>query len=1126
MSCHETLMARRRKRSKQTRMNSSNSNVILDKSLPALPPSAVPKNAFAPTPETETPPSEFYSDTPREMSPRPQGGSRRKDGSMDAPNNRSISPAGTEEMRNGTLWNLQGLAGQVNHGAAQPLTLTIENLVLPASTYGDNRHSYVGQDDGANTAGGDDGFFIPMQLDPNPAPGPSPMTANTQFDPLRNHTHKASIDKDYMGKGGRVSSLASDREGLRDNDSRSSSVDRTRRDGSYNRGPASPHIAYQAKGRQQSSDYMDARSRRDMSMESSPAIDTRTLQSQSSSAYTSQAASPNEFKLQEAPKSRKGSITRKLSKTNPAYRNMTDSQRQQMDARSRDIDISTKTSPISVEPSPLPEMDSRHFERPTRGDSLERPARGDSLGPQQRQAIARKELPTDDSDGPATPRMAGQPAHERKTSTVSTRQHPSEDSQNSLHGTRSISKPTESDVAKSALDVPNLPARSTSRPNALLSGNESFTAPRAPPPPPAVPRHKTNESISTIQSNMSAQLSPTLPRYSSGGDFSLEEEMGRILKGEQIDERDQSVLRKVSNAAKHMRSFSDRGAQATTKLRDHQFVRSPSVTNGSVDLSSIGSPTSVTPDGKNEVGPLKTQLRRMQKRNAELEAERNHLMDMLNNNQDVKAVNEDLKQKRSTMAFLDTQREIVVRELEVMTEHLKKAKETNQPLDVNQLKSDIMRDFGSSLLSLKDDLSGEIEDLIHKRNEITNEIADLIQLKDRGNQEYEDLSHRNQQLTSLNSELVSQIQKMHEGASDKGKPSRSQHGLNGSSIGMPFIESRSASSNVTSPNGLGIYNSQQSQASGNLDPARTNSNDPSLMTLVNEDAEPAVMTAPHVVNIRKGRPNMWKKGSQAVAKNIRGIKGAFASANQYPERPGYGGQTLTEGVPYGSMQEGIRPNNNDINISGPMNVRKGDPAAQYNMFAQGQGKKIGKPMGTPTGLGMGMSNGSGTNVGEAGLFGSDLSQRCQVERRDIPSIVSTCIQEVEIRGMDVEGVYRKSGGSGQVNAVRTGFEKDNNYDVSDPDLDIHAVTSCLKQYFRRLPVPLITFDVYDGLLEAAQITAHDDKVHEMRDCIDSLPKAHRDVLSFLVFHLARVMSKESENLVSLTSDISGVLQRY
>ncbi len=68
--------------------------------------------------------------------------------------------------------------------------------------------------------------------------------------------------------------------------------------------------------------------------------------------------------------------------------------------------------------------------------------------------------------------------------------------------------------------------------------------------------------------------------------------------------------------------------------------------------------------------------------------------------------------------------------------------------------------------------------------------------------------------------------------------------------------------------------------------------------------------------------------------------------------------------------------------------------------------------------------------------------------------------------MDIEGIYRKSGGSGQVKVIQEGFEASDDYDISDPDLDISAVTSALKQYFRKLPTPLVTYEVYDRILES------------------------------------------------------------
>jgi hypothetical protein len=76
MDCHESLMARRRKKTARNaaqRQKPSGAGVKLDKSLPSLPPSALaavnaPKSAFSP--DVETPPSDTYSDTPTEIPSR------------------------------------------------------------------------------------------------------------------------------------------------------------------------------------------------------------------------------------------------------------------------------------------------------------------------------------------------------------------------------------------------------------------------------------------------------------------------------------------------------------------------------------------------------------------------------------------------------------------------------------------------------------------------------------------------------------------------------------------------------------------------------------------------------------------------------------------------------------------------------------------------------------------------------------------------------------------------------------------------------------------------------------------------------------------------------------------------
>lgn len=115
----------------------------------------------------------------------------------------------------------------------------------------------------------------------------------------------------------------------------------------------------------------------------------------------------------------------------------------------------------------------------------------------------------------------------------------------------------------------------------------------------------------------------------------------------------------------------------------------------------------------------------------------------------------------------------------------------------------------------------------------------------------------------------------------------------------------------------------------------------------------------------------------------------------------------------------------------------------------------------------------------------------------------------------MEGIYRKSGAASAIQVIRDGFERSPfDYDISDPDLDIHAVTSALKQYFRKLPMPLITYDIYDKIIDSAEITHAPARVELLVKHLSELPRVHRDVLEFLVFHLKRVVERQDENLMT------------
>jgi hypothetical protein len=817
----------------------------------------------------------------------------------------------------------------------------------------------------------DDGILLPFALDPNTAPGPSPLNRPTSKFADRNLGSEGKNSRDYFNRPS-----ADHREVLKENGSRSGSTERRR--------PTSPHIAYQEKGRQPSDSLVETlRKRKEVA--GAPAAPDRS-RSQHASPAPSSAAEP--FKLQDVPRNKKAEAKRKDSESKESLQ----MQLAQHNSPSAPVDMSARLSRPLIEPdftsSPpaagqdSPDTSESSFSSHSRPErTVERPARGDSLSASVLKPAA--SITRSDRSVPASTTPAISHPERTSSTTTATAQ---------LNAGLGIIQPADSPSSKSSSDVPVPPARSAGRPP---PPSQTFTSPRAPPQPPPPQTHRTNESMSSAMSEASRDDygASGLPRYSHQGDFSMDEDFARLLgsQGEK-DERDGGVFRRVSNAvSKHGRSFSDRGS-----INSKGHKKWP--TNGSVEISS---PTVASPDTREEGVNLRNELRRAQQRIAELEAEKNGLQESMHSAADIRQANTVLREKRNTMAVLDTQREVVIRELEIMTDHLKRAKDSNGSMDLNQLKSDILRDFGNSLHKLKDQLSGQIEDLISKRAEMTDEISNLIQMKDKGFQEYESLTAANAKLNAMNRELVEGIQKT----------------LQSNKKGTQSLDATA--------NGLGIYNSHSHNHNHNHNHNHTNTqhkggksdvsidvhnlpHEQSYANLHEADGE-AQLAQPQVVNIRKtGKPtkfSTWKKGGQAITKNVtKGFKGAFGSDAKQED---YNIKVI--GTPYGSVH--TQPDLASMSTMSTMSSSvksKDEQGTPRAWFSGNKPPSTTRPYPQDRFKSMQLNN-SSTNLSvdaSAVLFGSDLTARCEFEKQMIPRIVSRCIEEVELRGKSSNSIVR------------------------------------------------------------------------------------------------------------------------
>ncbi|KAI5121576.1 hypothetical protein M0805_000755 [Coniferiporia weirii] len=156
------------------------------------------------------------------------------------------------------------------------------------------------------------------------------------------------------------------------------------------------------------------------------------------------------------------------------------------------------------------------------------------------------------------------------------------------------------------------------------------------------------------------------------------------------------------------------------------------------------------------------------------------------------------------------------------------------------------------------------------------------------------------------------------------------------------------------------------------------------------------------------------------------------------------------------------------------------------------------------------------------MFGRDLIEQVREDSKTselfVPIIVEKCIEAVEALALDYEGVYRKSGGTGQSKAITSLFERGDYdaFDLCDSDAfnDISSVTSVLKNYFRMLPNPLLTHGMHDAFVAAGSIKDPQIKGQALKDLVKQLPAEHYHTLNCLMLHLHKVQSKADVNLMT------------
>lgn len=168
--------------------------------------------------------------------------------------------------------------------------------------------------------------------------------------------------------------------------------------------------------------------------------------------------------------------------------------------------------------------------------------------------------------------------------------------------------------------------------------------------------------------------------------------------------------------------------------------------------------------------------------------------------------------------------------------------------------------------------------------------------------------------------------------------------------------------------------------------------------------------------------------------------------------------------------------------------------------------RIPLPPSAPAALAGGMQHEVGYTIG------ADLSVQAGLEGRLVPLILSKCVEAVEARALRSEGIYRLTGGSGQVALIISLFEQGVPFDLldarrfNDPD----AIGSVLKNFLRALPLPLIPPTVQAQLVPSLD----SGDASNVNVVLATLPPVHRASLARLIRHLHKVHQHRKDNLMT------------
>eukprot|EP01088_Endostelium_zonatum_P013447 TRINITY_DN28015_c0_g1_i1.p1 TRINITY_DN28015_c0_g1~~TRINITY_DN28015_c0_g1_i1.p1 ORF type:complete len:356 (+),score=73.08 TRINITY_DN28015_c0_g1_i1:103-1170(+) len=182
-------------------------------------------------------------------------------------------------------------------------------------------------------------------------------------------------------------------------------------------------------------------------------------------------------------------------------------------------------------------------------------------------------------------------------------------------------------------------------------------------------------------------------------------------------------------------------------------------------------------------------------------------------------------------------------------------------------------------------------------------------------------------------------------------------------------------------------------------------------------------------------------------------------------------------------------------------------------WASGSGSNSGSLITSPN---------TNTNKNVQPIFGvplNKLSRRSPDLPPDVPLIVQMCVNFLMTKDerLRTEGLFRISGSSSKIEQLKNQFDTHNYPSLNELEItDTHAISGLLKLYFRSLPEPLLTYDLYPCFVACGAAPETDIIITSLRAALKMLPALNLKLIIYLCRLLhAVVENKEYNKMTSI-----------